>query len=87
MADMSPDGVIDLLDQLREAGATIMPEVWHYITAAQIVPGIIVPPDQAPSPRGPRGDWEDQGCAPSARHIIKFFLKRLSRASAIGRLL
>lgn len=64
MADMAPDGVIDLLDQLRLAGATIMPEVWHYITAAQIVPGVVVPPDQASSPRGLRGYWEDQGCAP-----------------------
>ena len=31
-----------------------MPEVWHYITAAQIVPGVPVPPNQAPSPQARR---------------------------------
>ena len=61
-----------------------MPEVWHYITAAQIVPGVVVPPEQAPSPRG---YWEDQGCAPSAHPLVKLSLKRLSRAPALGRLL
>ena len=52
MADMAPDGVIDLLDKLRDAGATIMPEVWHYITAAQFTPGVVVPPAEAQSPQG-----------------------------------
>ena len=52
MADMAPDGVIDLLDKLRDAGATIMPEVWHYITAAQFTPGVIVPPAEAQAPQG-----------------------------------
>lgn len=52
LAQLTP--VLPLLDQLREAGATIMPEVWHYITAAQIVPGVPVPPDQAPSPQARR---------------------------------
>ena len=46
--------MLPLLDRLREAGATIMPEVWHYITAAQIVPGVPVPPNQAPSPQARR---------------------------------
>ena len=52
LAQLTP--VLPLLDRLSEAGATIMPEVWHYITAAQIVPGVPVPPDQAPSPHARR---------------------------------
>ena len=51
MANMAPDGVIDLLDKLRDAGATIMPEVWHYITAAQFTPGVVVPPAEAQAPQ------------------------------------
>ena len=52
LAQLTP--VLPLLDRLREAGAAIMPEVWHYITAAQIVPGVPVPPNQAPSPQARR---------------------------------
>ena len=54
MAEQAPEGVINLLDQLRDAGATIMPEVWHYITVAQFVPGDVVPPEEAGSPEGVR---------------------------------
>lgn len=52
MADLAPEGVIDLLDKLRDAGATIMPEVWHYITAAQFTPGVIIPPAETLAPQG-----------------------------------
>ena len=54
MVELAPEGVVNLLDQLRDAGATIMPEVWHYITAAQFVPGVVVPPEEARSPEGVR---------------------------------
>ena len=60
LAQLTP--VLPLLDRLREAGATIMPEVWHYITAAQITPGVVVPPEEAPSPAHAQSSrWGDHG--------------------------
>ena len=52
MVDMAQIGVLELMNQLKDAGAAIMPEVWHYIATSQIAPDVIVPADQAPSLQG-----------------------------------
>lgn len=46
--------VVQLLDRLRAAGARIMPEVWHHVTAARYREGKTIPSEDAPSPGGHR---------------------------------
>ena len=50
--------MVQLLERLRAAGARIMPEVWHYVTAAHLCGGAVMHPDHAPSPGG---CWEETG--------------------------